>query len=67
MLDLKKIIRYFGTQSQLADKLGVHRSAVTYWINDGHIPPQRLIQIEQLSNGKFKATKMLTQQERTNK
>jgi len=49
-----KIISHFGSHANLARALGVTRVAVSLWRTDG-IPPQRAIQIERLTGGKFKA------------
>jgi len=58
--DLKKmlieeIISHFGSRAKLARLLEVDRSAVTQWCQDRAFPPKRAIQIEVLSDGKFKA------------
>lgn len=53
--NLEKIIDWFGSQSEMARKLQVDRSAVSQWVNAGKVPAMRAIQIESLSNGLFKA------------
>lgn len=50
----EQIIAFFGSRSELARRLNVDRSAVTQWANDG-LPAARAIEIEQISNGAFKA------------
>lgn len=52
---LQQVIEYYGSQSKVADLLGVTRAAVTQWVNDGVLPPLRAIQIEVLTDGQFKA------------
>lgn len=52
---LQQLIEYYGSQSKVADLLGVTRAAVTQWVNDGVLPPLRAIQIEVMSGGDFKA------------
>lgn len=52
---LQQVIGHYGSQSKLAELLGVTRAAVTQWVNDGVLPPLRAIQIEVMSGGDFKA------------
>lgn len=51
---MKEIIEHFGGKARLAEALGVERSAVSLWLRHG-LPPYRAIEIETLSDGKFKA------------
>ena len=53
-MNLDEVLGYFGTQSALAEVLGVDRAAVAQWKIDG-LPPARAIQIEALTDGAFKA------------
>ena len=55
---LEDIFLFFGGQSALADKLGVDKSAVSQWKSEG-VPAFRAVQIEKLSNGKFRAVDIL--------
>ena len=48
------LIIHFGSLANMARALGVTRVAVSLWGVDG-IPPQRAIQIERVTGGKFKA------------
>lgn len=51
-----KILKHFGgSHEAMAEALGVTRAAVTQWLL-GKIPSYRTLQIELLTNGKFKAT-----------
>lgn len=50
----EKIIEWAGSRAELARLLDVKRSAVRQWEIDG-IPPARAIQIEELSQGIFRA------------
>jgi len=52
---IKKIIAFFGGTSATATALGVAPSAVSQWIKDDRIPPQRAIEIESITAGKFRA------------
>lgn len=52
---IKMILEYFDcNQSGLAKKMGVSRSAVTQWFQEG-IPAERAIQIDRMSRGRLKA------------
>jgi hypothetical protein len=53
------VIAHFGSQSKLALVFGVHRSCITQWIKANHLPAERALQIEELSNGKFIAIELL--------
>jgi DNA-binding transcriptional regulator YdaS (Cro superfamily) len=52
---INKVIMYFGSQSALAIALGVTEGAVSQWVSSGVIPPARAVQIERITDGKFKA------------
>jgi len=52
---IKNIILHFGSIAATARALGVSPAAVSQWVANGRIPPQRAIEVEQLSRGKFKA------------
>lgn len=45
---VKAAIKAFGTQTALADALGIERSAVSQW---KHIPHKRVLEIEKMSSG----------------
>lgn len=51
----EELIEYFGSQHDLAEAIGVSTSAVSQWLSSGSIPAQRLIDIELVSEGFFKA------------
>jgi len=51
---MQEIIDHFGGNARLAEALGVERQAVTFWLRFG-LPPHRAIEIERLTDGKFKA------------
>lgn len=55
---IDEILTHFGNQYQLAKKLGVERAAVNQWVKSGIIPPRRAIEIEKLTEGKFKAVEI---------
>jgi len=53
------LIKHFKTQSNMAQTLGVHRSAVSHWIKRGGIPAEHAIAIEMTTEGKFKAVDLV--------
>jgi len=50
----EKIIAYFGSRAEMARRLSVDPAAVSQWGLYG-IPPARAIEIEQITQGDFKA------------
>ena len=54
---MQQIIDYFGGKSALALALGVERSAVSWWLREG-LPPGRAVEIERVTQGRFKATEI---------
>ncbi len=46
-------IAYFGSQSLLADAIGVSQAAISKWPDE--VPELRAYQIERLTNGELKA------------
>ena len=54
----EKIIEYFGGTNKMARALGVSSPAVCQWVANG-IPAARAIQIEELTDGKFKAIEIV--------
>ena len=52
---MEEIIEYFGSRAELARLLNVDRAAVAQWLRYG-LPPARAIEIERLSEGRFKAS-----------
>ena len=56
---LKEIIKWFGSQVELARRLGVTQAAVAQWVADEKVPPYRAIQIERITEGQFKAVDII--------
>ena len=56
---INEIIRRFGSQVELARKLGVTQAAVAQWVSDERVPPYRAIQIERITDGQFKAVDII--------
>lgn len=55
---LDELFLYFGSQSELARRLNISPAAVTQWLVDG-VPPGRAIEIEKMTDGKFKAVDLV--------
>lgn len=53
--NIDRVITHFGGKYKLANALDVSSSAVSIWVREGKIPPMRAIEIETITNGKFKA------------
>ena len=51
---MQELIKHFGNKRRMAIALGVDAAAVAWWTRNG-LPALRAIQIERLTNGKFKA------------
>ena len=52
---IREIITHFGGTTATATALGVAPSAVSQWITEDRIPPQRAIEIEALTGGMYRA------------
>ena len=52
---INRLVTFYGGQYKLASALGVSSAAVSMWIKDGALPPGRAIQVERMTDGKFKA------------
>ena len=59
MKPIDKVIKHFGGQYKLAGALNVSSVAVHLWVKEGKIPPLRAIQIEDLTEGEFKARELI--------
>lgn len=44
-MDVKKLIKRFGRQADLAAKLGIGQSAISEWVRSGRIPPERYAEL----------------------
>ena len=56
---LKEIIKWFGSQVELARQLGMTQAAVAQWVADEKVPLYRAIQIERITDGQFKAVDII--------
>jgi len=52
------IIDWAGSQTALANLLGVSRGAVSQWRAAGGIPAVRAVQLERMTSGKFRAARI---------
>lgn len=57
----KELIEHFGSRRALHDELGVTRQALSQYEAQGYLPGLRAIEIEQKTNGKFKAADLVKQ------
>jgi DNA-binding transcriptional regulator YdaS (Cro superfamily) len=53
------VFEFFGGRNKFCGVFDVSSSALSQWIDAGGFPPLRAIQIEQRSNGKFKAVDLI--------
>jgi len=56
---LEPVIQHFGGQSKLAAALGISQVAVHFWVREDALPAKRAIQVERITNGKFKAADLV--------
>ena len=59
MEHLHEIVKHFGSQASLARAVNVTRQAITLWKMAGVIPPGAAVEIERLTDGKFKAINLV--------
>jgi len=59
MTSFEKVINHFGSQANLARELNVTRQAITLWKVSGFIPSGNAVEIERITNGKFKAVDLV--------
>jgi len=54
-------VREFGSQAELARRLGIHRASVAGWSKLGreHVPLLRQLQIQHLTGGRLKARRVI--------
>lgn len=56
--DIKDSIKRYGGFKKLSQKLCVSPQILYYWIKSGIIPPKRCLQIEKITLGEVKASKI---------
>lgn len=59
MTNIGLVIQHFGSQYKLAAALEVSTVAVHWWVKKNAIPPGRAIEIERITDGKFKAVHLV--------
>lgn len=57
----KEVVDYFGGRIPLALALGVTRQAVSQFERQGYFPANRAIQIEDITQGMFRAKELIRQ------
>lgn len=53
----QEVLRYFGTQSNIAKAVGCKDSSVSEWFDKGEVPEGRQYQIELATRGFLRASK----------
>ena len=59
MVNLQEIFKHFGSQNKLAGILDVSTQAISHWKKKGCVPYKQAIEIEVLTEGKFKAVDLV--------
>ena len=59
MQKINELIKHFGTQTALANKLDVTPQTVQQWVANKSIPAKRCVQIEILTNGLFSRQELM--------
>lgn len=54
-MKVEQAVNYFGTQREIAEKLGLTEAAVSRWVtrNDGIVPMKHILQLKDMSNGEL--------------
>lgn len=60
MAEIERLIKFFGTQEELARTLNVTQSLVSQWLTSGGVSPRRAVQIERITHGQFKAIDLVS-------
>lgn len=58
-MKLDQLLEAFGSQAEIADRLGVSRPAVCAWFAVGALPPRRALEIERLTGGALRAVDLV--------
>ena len=54
------VIKHFGGTRAFMRLMGVSKMAISKWRKEGCLPPARALQVEHLSGGKFKASRLVS-------
>ena len=60
ILMIDDVIKHFGGTRAFMRLMGVSRMAISKWRKEGCLPPARALQVEHLSGGKFKASRLVS-------
>ena len=63
MVSFDDVVKHFGNQASMGRELGVTRQAITLWKIAGSVPPGNAVEIERLTEGKFKAVDLVTKKD----
>ena len=61
MVNFNSIFEHFGGQNKLAGILDVSTQAISAWKYVGYIPANNAVEIERITEGKFKAADLVIQ------
>jgi DNA-binding transcriptional regulator YdaS (Cro superfamily) len=54
IMELQKIVNYFGSKQKLAETIGTSKQNVNIWKDKGYIPTKWAVEIEKATNGEIK-------------
>jgi len=57
--EIKRLIDFMGGVRKFAGAMEVSTQAVYGWIDAGEIPPRRAIEVEEMTDGRFKAADLI--------
>jgi len=59
MVNFKELFEFFGGRNKLCGQLDVSNAAISAWKMADAIPPGNAVEIERITNGKFKAVDLV--------
>lgn len=57
--EFTRLLKMFTTKTELAEMLGIQSATISMWIARGNIPETRAFQIQVLTKGRIRASKLL--------
>lgn len=55
-MKIEQVIKYFGSQVEVAKALGVQQPTISNWRTRGRIPHLQQLRLEHITKGKLKAS-----------